>query len=251
MHPLLLSLGSFSLYTYGLMMAVGVLAGLKVVDSEAKRLGWDRDQMTRVVIVTFLMGLLGSRVVYVFTRLSDPTVDLWEIIFNLRAGFVFYGGLAAAWIYLMLYLWRKKLPFWAVIDAFTLGICIGLAMGRVGCLLGGCCFGSSTDVPWGVIMVNDAALGHLHPVQAYEFIFLMIIFVWLWKKRITRSYDGQVTVLFVGVYAIGRYILEFWRGDLIRGYLIDDIMSTSQFLSLPFLVVAIALHFKLKKKAVK
>lgn len=251
MHPLLLSLGSFSLYTYGLMMAVGVLAGLKVVDSEAKRLGWDRDQMTRVVIVTFLMGLLGSRVVYVFTRMSDPTVDLWEIIFNLRAGFVFYGGLAASWIYLMLYLWRKKLPFWAVIDAFTLGICIGLAMGRVGCLLGGCCFGSPTDVPWGVIMVNDAALGHLHPVQAYEFIFLMIIFVWLWKKRITRSYEGQLTVLFVGVYAIGRYILEFWRGDLIRGYLIDGIMSTSQFLSLPFLVVAIALHFKLKKKAVK
>ena len=247
MHPLLFSIGGFELYSYGLLMALGVLAGLKVVDQEAIRLGWNRDQMTRLVVVTFLMGLLGSRVVYVLTRLNDPTVNIWEVAFNLRAGFVFYGGLGASWLYLVIYLWRRALPFWSVIDAFSLSICIGLAVGRIGCLLGGCCFGSPTDLPWGVIMEKDRALGHLHPVQLYEFIFLVILFIALWAKRLRKSYDGQITVLFVGIYCIGRYILEFWRGDLIRGYLIEDILSTSQFISLLFLPIVIGLHFSLRK----
>lgn len=250
MYPILFKIGSFELFTYGLMMALGVLAGLIAVTLEAKRYGWNVDQMTRLVVWTFLMGLLGSRVVYVLTRLNEPNVDLIAVAFNLRAGFVYYGGLIASWLYLIWYVGRYHMPFWPIMDTFSYGICIGLAIGRIGCLLGGCCFGSPTDLPWGVIMAKEEALGHLHPVQLYEFIILIAMFIPLWLRRSKKAYEGEITVWFVGLYAVARYILEIYRGDLIRGYVIDDWVTTSQFISLPMLLLAIYLHFHLRKKKI-
>ncbi len=251
MYPILFKYGSFELFTYGLMMALGVLAGLVVVNLEATRNKWNHDMMTRLVVWVFLMGLVGSRVVYVITRMNEPNIDLFEVAFNLRAGFVYYGGLIASWLYLIFYVRRYKLPFWPVLDTFAYGICVGLAVGRIGCLLGGCCYGTPTNGWYGVVMVKEAALGHLHPVQLYEFLILIAMFIPLWLRRGKKAYEGEIVVWFVGVYAIARFILEYYRGDLIRGYLIEGIMTTSQFLSLPLLAVAVALHFKLRGHPVK
>jgi len=249
MHPILFKIGTFELYTYGLMMALGVLAGLGAVLAEAGRYGWNKDQFTRLTVWTFLMGLVGARLVYVMTRLNEPHVDLIAILFNMRAGFVYYGGLISSWLYLVWYVSRKRLLFWAVMDAYSLGICIGLAVGRIGCLFGGCCYGTPTDLPWGVVMAKEVALGPLHPVQGYEFVFLIALYVAMWLRRKAKAYEGELTVWFVGAYAIGRYLLEIWRGDSIRGFVIEDFMTTSQFISVPMLVLAIALHLKLKNKA--
>ncbi len=248
MHPVLFNVGSFQLYSYGLMMALAVLSGLYVVDAEAKRLGLDRDLATKMVVYTFLMGLLGARVLYIGTRITDPSVSLIDLLANFRAGFVYYGGYGASWLFLVLFLrhHRKKLPFWSMNDAASMAICIGLAIGRIGCLLGGCCFGRACDYPWGVIMQNDAILGRLHPVQIYEFIFLVILFAFFWWRRHRKSYEGEITVLFAAIYAIGRYVLEFYRGDSIRGFIVEPWLSTSQFIGLLFLPLAIWLHLKLR-----
>lgn len=248
MHPILFKIGHFDLYTYGLMMALGVLTALFVMDSEAKRFGWNRDTITRMVVFDFLVGLAGARILYVLTRVGEPNVNIWSILFNARAGFVYYGGLISSWLYLIWFIKKHKLPFWSVQDGMAMAICIGLAVGRIGCLMGGCCYGTPTDLPWGVVMVNDAALGHLHPTQAYEFFMLVVFFAAMWWRRKHQAYAGELVVWFVGAYAIGRYVLEFWRGDLIRGFIIQDILSTSQAVSIPMLVVAIWLHFKLRPK---
>lgn len=248
MYPILFKLGSVELYTYGLLMAAGVLAGLAAVLGEAKRYRWNPDQMTRLVVYTFLMGLIGSRVVYVLTRLGDPNVDALALLFNVRAGFVYYGGLIASWLFLIWYVKHFKLQFWAVMDAFAMGICIGLAIGRIGCLFGGCCYGTPTDLFWGVALAKEPGLGPLHPVQGYEAALLIAGFVGLWIRRKSKAYEGELTVLFVGVYAVARYVLEIYRGDHIRGFLIDGVMSTSQFISVPLLAVAVLLHFKLRRE---
>ena len=251
MYPILFKYGSFELFTYGLMMALGVLAGLIVVNLEATRYKWNHDAMTRLVVWVFLMGLLGSRVVYVMTRMNEPNVDLVEVAFNLRAGFVYYGGLISSWLFLIWYVRRYKMPFWPVLDTFAYGICIGLAVGRIGCLLGGCCYGTPTDAWYGILMAKEQALGHLHPVQLYEFIILIIMFIPLWLRRSKKAYEGEIVVWFVGLYAIARFILEYYRGDLIRGYLIEGVMTTSQFISLPMLALAVGLHFKLRTNPLK
>ena len=246
MHPILFTIGDFSLYSYGLMMAIGVLVALRVLDSEARRYGWNTDLMTRLVVVTFLFGLLGARIAYVLTRISDPTTDVVALILNVRAGFVYYGGLISSWLYLswFLYRHRKELPLWPTMDAMAMGICVGLAIGRIGCFLGGCCFGSGCDYPWGVTMVGDAHLGHVHPVQLYEFAMLMVFLAWMWWRRTRKAYDGELVVFYTGAYAIGRFVLEYWRGDLIRGFVWEPYVSTSQFLSLGFLPLAVWVHLK-------
>ncbi len=248
MHPLLLKIGSFELFSYGLFMALGVLAGLAVLDQEAARNGWDRDRTTRFGVMVFVVGLLGSRLLYVFTRAFDPRVDLLAVAFNLRAGFVYYGGLIASWLYIVWTLRRYRLPFWPMSDAFAMAICIGLALGRFGCLLGGCCYGTPTSLPWGVVMAGEAHLGPLHPAQMYEGLPLIALFAALWLRRKHKRYAGESTVWFVGAYAVLRYVVEFWRGDSIRGFLIEDVLSTSQFLSLPLLAVAILIHLRLSKQ---
>lgn len=248
MHPVLFKIGAFELYSYGLMMALGVLTGLFIVDREAKRYGYNRDSMVRLVAFTFLVGLLGSRIVYVFTLIGNPTVDWLEALFHLRAGFVYYGGLISSWLFLVWYLNHYRMPFWPVLDAFAMAICLGLAVGRLGCLLGGCCFGIPTKMPWGVVLVNESALGALHPAPLYESLILVCIFLICWLRRRKKAYEGELVVWFVGSYAIARFILEYWRGDIIRGYVIDEFLTTSQFLSIPMLALAALLHVKLRKK---
>ena len=250
MHPILLTIGSYPLYSYGLMMALAVLSGLKVMDLESIRYGWNRDRMSKLVVIVFLMGLVGARTVYVLTRMGDPSVNVLDLILNMRSGFVYYGGYAASWLTLIVYLkkWGKDLSFWAVLDVCVLCICIGLGVGRIGCLLGGCCYGSPTDLPWGVVMANEAYLGHLHPVQLYEFLFLAVFFAILWFRRTRKSYEGETLVVFTVVYAIGRYLLEFLRGDQIRGFVIEPYLSTSQFIGFLFIPVTLWIHFHLRKK---
>lgn len=249
MYPILFKIHTFELYTYGLMMALGVIAGIQVVNREALRNHWNVDQLTRLSVYTFIVGLLGSRVVYVMTRLNEPNLDLWQVAFNLRAGFVYYGGLIAAWLFLVVYIKKYRLPFWDLLDSYALAICIGLALGRIGCLLGGCCYGSSCNLPWAVSLAKEPVLGKLHPVQAYEFIFLVGLFFVMWRRRIAKKYAGELVVWFVGSYAVARYFLEIFRGDVVRGYVIDDYLTTSQFISVPLLLVSVYLHFSLKNQA--
>ncbi len=245
MHPILLKLGPLTLYSYGLLVALGFLAGLTVADKEAKRFSWDRDWINKLVVFDFLIGLLGARITYVITRLGEE--NFFTSLFDIHSGFVFYGGLIASWLYLYISVRKKKISLWSVLDVFAMAICIGEGVGRFGCLLGGCCYGTPTTLPFGVIMHAEKHLGPLHPVQAYEGIALILFFLALWLRRTHKKYNGEAVVWFVGYYSIIRFILEYYRGDSIRGFVIDNILSTSQFISILIFAFTIFLHLKLIK----
>ncbi len=247
MHPILLKLGPVQLYSYGFLVAMGLLAGLTVIDREAKRLGWNRDEMSKLVIVTFLVGLLGGRVTYVITRLGAE--DPLSALIDPHAGFVFYGGLVASWSYIYWQAKKRKLPLWEVLDSFALGICIGEGIGRFGCLLGGCCYGKACELPWAVSLVTEPNLGKIHPVQAYEGLSLIALFALLWWRRLYKKYAGESVVAFVAAYAVIRFILEYFRGDSIRGYVIEGVLTTSQAIGVIIFAFAIYLHQKRITKA--
>lgn len=249
MHPILLHLGPLTLYSYGLLVALGFLAALTVVDLEAKRLGWNRDWMSKLVVWDFVVGLAGARVTYALTRLGAE--DFATSLFDLHSGFVFYGGLIASWLYLFFKVRKQKLPMWSVLDVFALAICVGEGIGRFGCLLGGCCYGKPTSLFWGTVMKTESHLGPLHPVQAYEGVALLLFFLLLWTVRERKKYEGQVVVLFVAGYAILRFILEYFRGDQIRGFFIENILSTSQGIGALLIAFIVWLHFHLSKRANK
>jgi phosphatidylglycerol:prolipoprotein diacylglycerol transferase len=151
---------------------------------------------------------------------------------------VFYGGLIVAVSVALWYIRRAGLPLWTTCDMFAPGIALGHAIGRFGCLFAGCCFGKPTTMPWGITFTDPFAAANvgttlntpLHPTQLYEAgAELLILWILLATERKGRPFPGRTFWLYLLLYAITRFIIEFFRGDD-RGTVL--MFSTSQFISL-------------------
>lgn len=179
-------------------------------------------------------------------------------------GLTYYGGFIGASLVAIPLLKRDRFPFWKAADFAGIGIPIGLAFGRMGCLLAGCCFGSECSLPWAVSFpagspaseaqrdAHQLASSYLpslpvHPTQIYESLGSLAIAAICWVVVNPRKrYDGQVFVWFVGLYAVLRFALEFLRRDA-RGGLVG--LSTSQLIGLGLVAFALLLHAKRRHAA--
>ena len=180
--------------------------------------------------------------------------DLVEI---LRSGGVFYGGLIAATSVAIWYMRRNDLPAWQIADMGAPSIALGEAIGRWGCFAAGCCYGRPTSGPFGVTFTDpfaNEAVGTplgvpLHPTQIYLSLNALLIFgILQWAYR-RKTYDGEIFWLYVLLYAITRGILEIWRGDLVRGFVIPGVLSTSQFIGLLTACLAAGMLFFLSRRS--
>jgi phosphatidylglycerol:prolipoprotein diacylglycerol transferase len=172
----------------------------------------------------------------------------------LRAGGVFYGGLLGALVTAIVLVRRYRLRLWTTADIFAPGIALGHVVGRLGCLLAGCCYGRPTDVPWAITFTNQAAADNvgtplgvpLHPTQLYDaFAELAILAVLLATERRGRAFEGRTFWLYMLLYAVSRFIIEFYRGDD-RGMILG--VSTSQFVSLVVAPLAIVMLVRLRAR---
>jgi phosphatidylglycerol:prolipoprotein diacylglycerol transferase len=178
-----------------------------------------------------------------------------EILSLVRAGGVFYGGLIAA-VGVALWLVRRyELPMWTTADLFAPGIALGHVIGRFGCLLAGCCYGRPTSMPWAVTFTDPVAAANvgtplgipLHPTQLYDAgAELLILVVLLATERKGRPFPGRTFWLYILLYGISRFIIEFFRGDD-RGMILG--VSTSQFVSLVAIPLAVAVLLRLRNRA--
>jgi phosphatidylglycerol---prolipoprotein diacylglyceryl transferase len=253
MYPLLFQLGPVPIHTYGFLIAVGFLMAVFVIRRLAARAGLDVERVLDLTFWSLLVGFVGCRILFVITRLdyflNDPVAifRLWE------GGLVFLGGPLAVIPFVLWYTRKHQLPLWKTMDVLIPGLVIGHMFGRFGCLSAGCCYGKPTDLPWGIKfhseLVDRGFHGiPLHPTQLYEATALGILFAGLlWVFR-HRKFDGQVVLTYFMAYPVIRSIVETFRGDLIRGFVIDDVLSTSQFISILILVGAsITLSLRLKR----
>ena len=156
----------------------------------------------------------------------------------LRSGGVFYGGFICATVVGIWYLRKHRLPAWQIADMAAPSIALGEAIGRWGCFAAGCCYGKPSAGPFHATFTDSFAhdaVGtpmevSLHPTQIYLSLNAFVIFLVLqWAYR-RRTFDGEVFWLYVLLYSITRGIVEVWRGDLVRGFVIPGILSTSQFI---------------------
>jgi phosphatidylglycerol:prolipoprotein diacylglycerol transferase len=257
MHPLLLELklGSLTIpiHTYGLMIALGFLSGVYTVRKLAARSGVKPDLVSDLAFWLLLIGFVGARLLYIITRLDFFLANPAEIVRVWEGGLVFFGGLITATAYGIWYIRKHRLPVWKMADILLPGVVIAHAFGRVGCLAAGCCYGKPTGVPWGIRLDSDLVDFQLrgiplHPTQLYESTALFILFagmIWLFRHR---KFDGQVGLTYFLLYPVIRSIIEVYRGDSVRGFVIDGILSTSQFISLlVFLAAGYVLMHRLKQ----
>ncbi|HSD27819.1 MAG TPA: prolipoprotein diacylglyceryl transferase [Vicinamibacteria bacterium] len=254
MHPILLrvpfpvvSLGplhlgpTITLHTYGVLLAIAFLAGLWVAARQARRAGLDANHVTDMAVWVLIAGLVGAKLVLFALDwrpyLQRPLDLLWS-------GGVFYGGLVAGILVAWWYARRHQLPGWATADVLAPGVILGQAIGRLGCFSAGCCWGKPTQLPWAVTFTDINAARQvgtpmdtpLHPSQLYESFAAFLIFFFLLWLAPRKRFHGQVVVVYVALYSVVRFGLEYLRGDPDRGSWFGGVVSTSQIISIVLLV---------------
>ena len=247
MYPRLLELGPITVYTYGVLLAAAYLFGLQLARVRARQRGLDANRVLDLGIYIIISALVGAKLLLLITDFKSFTADPRELLTLARSGGVFYGGLIVAVIVALWYIRRVGLPLWTTCDVFAPGIALGHVVGRFGCLFAGCCFGKPTTRPWGITFTDPFAAANvgtplgvaLHPTQLYEAgAELLILIVLLVTERKGRPFPGRTFCLYMQLYAISRFIIEFYRGDD-RGTV--GMFSTSQFISIVLAPLAIVM----------
>ncbi len=240
MFPRLIQIGSFYLPTYGVLLAIAYLVGIWMLRRKARAEGLPEQKIFDFSLYVLAAAILGAKLLLVIVEFRRYAANPASLIEVLRSGGVFYGGLIAATAVGVWYMRKHRLPAWKIADMGAPSIALGEAIGRWGCFAAGCCYGKPTDLPFGVTFTDpfaNEAVGTplnvaLHPTQLYLSLnALIIFFVLQWAYR-RRTFDGEVFWLYVLLYAITRGILETFRGDSIRGFLVPGVLSTSQFIGL-------------------
>ncbi|MBD3246550.1 MAG: prolipoprotein diacylglyceryl transferase [Candidatus Omnitrophica bacterium] len=245
MHPVVCTLGGFTVYTYGVLVAIGVLAGYWTAERQARRECIRTEAFTSIAFWTILGGFFGAKLLYVALEWEYFLSNPW---FFLRSGFVFYGGILAGSATCWLMTRIHHVPFLRLADSAALGIPLGHAFGRIGCFFYGCCYGIPTDSVFGVQFPPDSPAGlSRHPViptQLISSMFLLFLFFVLFRVRKQKKFHGQLMLGYLLGYSLFRFLIEFVRGDP-RGYL--GPFSTSQIIACAIFAVAAYLWPKLRR----
>jgi phosphatidylglycerol:prolipoprotein diacylglycerol transferase len=218
MLPKLISIGSFYIPTYGVLVALAFLAGLSVTLRLSKKVSLPGEKITNLVLYCAFAGIAGAKLFMILFDLPEYLQHPGEIFSmeTLQAAGVFHGGFIAALIVAVLYMRQQRLPVWKTMDAFAPGVAIGQAIGRLGCFAAGCCWGRECDLPWGVRFRSDFAAPvpldkPLHPVQLYESAADLLIFGILYAYFNRAPRRGNVIGLYLVLYSTARFIIEFYR----------------------------------------
>ena len=196
-----------------------------------------------VIFWAALAGVIGARGLWVLQHPDiAPGPAEWV---NLRmGGLVFYGSLILGVPAALLTMWRKNIDVLALCDAFACALPVGHAISRIGCFFAGCCYGTPTDLPWGVTFTHSLADAPtdiaLHPTQLYESAILFGIAAMVNLAHSRRRFVGQSLLVYFALYAVSRFVVEFVRGDASRGFFLESVlgplMTLSQGVAVVFLL---------------
>jgi phosphatidylglycerol---prolipoprotein diacylglyceryl transferase len=254
MHKVAFTIGSFTVYWYGVLVAAGFLAGLWTASRRGLREGLPADKVFDVGPWLILGALIGSRLLYVINhwRKDFAGGSLWDIINIRQGGLVFFGGLIGAALAVATYLRWKRLPVWKMADVLAPSIALGAFFGRLGCLMNGCCFGRPTSLPWGICFPEThETLGlPVHPTEIYDSLLNLALYgalAWLYRHK---RFDGQVFATHLIGYSLCRSFVECFRGDYAADqYVLGGHLTPAQFLGVGTFLIGGVLYWVLRRYA--
>ena len=266
MDPIAFKIGGFAIYWYGILVAGGFMAGLWTASRRCVLDKLDGKAISDLGVWIIIAGMLGARAMHVVTYWDALYAGkpLWQVLDFRGGGLVFYGGFIGAALAVILYTrFHGKQPLWKIADAFAPSIPLGHALGRLGCLMYGCCFGAACDLPWSVQFPayspaydalgqapgDDAHSVHVHPTQIYSVLLNAALYgglVWLYRRK---RFDGQVFAVYLVGYSLNRFAVEFFRGDYPAEQLWLGWMKPGQQLSLFLVPIGIALFVAMRRRA--
>lgn len=298
MHPILFKIGNFPVATYGVMIVIGLLAGIALAVTLGRRRGVDKNFFYDLAFVGMFSGFVGARLFSVALGMRDyldvpghslftgDAMSYMGAMLLSRTGFVFMGGFIVSMITGLWFIRRRGMPILEVGDMIAPAVALGHAFGRIGCFFAGCCHGFAcgdpnaphwaeklcvqyplisgpdgqpsemfnfayqTQIHQGLLGRGAAAPLPIFPVQLLEsagnFTIALTLF-FLWKRR---KFSGQIFAAYLCAYAVLRFILEYFRGDVERGLWLGGLFSTSQILCLGSFMVGLILLYSRRRAGV-
>lgn len=250
MKPVLFTIGKFAVHGYGFMIAIGVIIAYFVAEFRAKRLGLQPDKIFALTITCLLGGFLGAKILYYIVEIKSIIKDP-SILLDIGDGFVVYGGIITGILSGYIYCRIRKLNFLDYFDLVMPEIALAQAFGRLGCFMAGCCYGCESHAAWGLhfpaesVAPSGVALVPIQLISAFLNFANFFALCYLAKKCKNK---GQIASLYLLFYAVGRFVVEFWRGDVVRGSV--GALSTSQFISIFIFLAGLLLiaYFTFKQR---
>src|SRR5712691_11127619 len=242
MHPRLLVTPFLTLHTFGLLLASAYMAAFWWLIREGRREGLDVDALSSLGFWAIGGAIIGAKALMIVRELPEYAAapsEMFSVSVLVSAG-DFYGGFIGALIASAIFFRRHpRLPFWRTADLCGPAIALGQAIGRIGCFMAGDDYGRPTQVSWAVTFtdsdaatIGGAPLGvPLHPVQLYESMICLALFAVLVRLSRRKRFEGEMILAYTLLYAIARFVLEFFRGDADRGFVFGGLLSTSQFIA--------------------
>ncbi|MCR5154075.1 MAG: prolipoprotein diacylglyceryl transferase [Lachnospiraceae bacterium] len=220
----LLTIGNFTIHTYGVMIAVGIIVAYIVGEYRAKRRGFDIDKFFNMVIFGVVGSLIGAKVLFYIVEIKTIIANP-KLLLDIGNGFVVYGGIICAVLICFVYCRKQKLNFRDNLDIVMPSLALGQAFGRVGCIAAGCCYGRETTSSFH-FEYNGVWRVPTQGISAALNLLNFLVLVFLANKVFKRK--GQTASASLIFYSIGRFIVEIFRADA-RGSV--GALSTSQFIS--------------------
>jgi phosphatidylglycerol---prolipoprotein diacylglyceryl transferase len=259
LHPILLRIGSFRLPTYGPILAVALLSALIVAMRLGRREGFDSNLLLDFSVWLIVAGLIGAKIYMLFTDwISHLPVQIFSMD-TLEAGGGIYGGLIGAMLFAVVYVRWKRLAWGKLFDAFAPAVALGQGIGRWGCFAAGDDYGRIAPAHSHFAVVFTSPLAHqmtdvplnvpVYPTQLFESVACLAAFfalLWLYRHK-TR--DGQIFAAYVMMYAVIRFIVEYYRGDMDRGFFFHHQLSTPQLCSIVGFAAGCAILLVLRHRA--
>lgn len=228
----LLHIGPFTVYGYGLMIGIGIVAAYFLLEYRAKKKGLNPDMAFGLVLSCCVSGFIGAKLLYLLTVLQE-IIENPSMIWDLSHGWVVYGGLIFGALGGALYSKIKKVNVLQYLDLGFPSVALAQGFGRIGCFLAGCCYGKESDIPIAITFhhsdfaPNDVPLLPTQLISSAGDFLLFFALIYL-SKRLKKH--GQLSFVYIMLYSVGRFVIEFFRGDMIRGRV--GAISTSQFIGI-------------------
>jgi len=220
MHRILFEVGGNPVYTYGVLMAIGIIVGVGLTWYLARKQNRYSDEVIDFALWAVIFGIIGSRLSYVIPRWDLYAANPMDLFAIWQGGLTIQGGLIGGLLAGIVYTKIKGIKFWYFADLFAPGMVLGQAMGRIGCYFFGCSFGVPTNSGWGLVFPEGtdafAIFGAqaLYPTQMFEFVWdiaILALILIIWQRR---RFDGFAFLLYFALWNIGTAVIRFWRGDI-------------------------------------
>lgn len=241
MHNEIITIGNFTIYGYGMMIAIGIVLAYITAEFRAKRLGLESKNVFPLTVCAVVFGLFGAKLLYWITVI-DEIIANPKMMLDLADGFVVYGGIIVGIVACFIYSKIKKFGLLPYMDLILPSVALAQAFGRLGCFLAGCCYGKETDSACHIVFTESQFAPNnvqLIPTQLFSsgLNFLHFVALVVIARKVKKA--GIVSACYLIFYSVGRFILEFFRGDIERGSV--GALSTSQFISIFILIAGVVM----------